>query len=186
MMAKHLEEIDHIYDSYKIILSVIPGMGIGDKGKHFLDPNKTEGPENLSLSTGPTLELCTWSGTSTGTSAWSGMSLPVPWDNNWSWNVSKILVKFWFKRRIWEIGIFPSISVHKDVTVISDFSPATWAWETQETQEYLPSSKPACSHSLQWALGKHCILAPARWGTYQRNDFREPQTSSIFPYREKC
>lgn len=69
MMAKHLEEIDHIYDSYKIILSVIPGMGIGDKGKHFLDPNKTEGPENLSLSTGPTLELCTWSGTSTGTSA---------------------------------------------------------------------------------------------------------------------
>ena len=127
-------------------------MGIGDKEKHFLDPNKTEGPENLSLSTGPTLELCTWSGTSTGTSAWSGMSLPVPWDNNWSWNVSKILVKFWFKRRIWEIGIFPAISVHKDVAVISDFSPATWAWETQERQEYLPSSsQPAATpYSEPW------------------------------------
>ena len=97
----NLEEIDHIYDSYN---SVILGMRIGNKEKHFLDPTKTEDPKNLSLSIGLNLELCTWSGT--GTSAWSGMSLPVPWDNNGSWNVSQILVKFWFKRRIWEIEYF--------------------------------------------------------------------------------
>ena len=36
MMAKHLEEIDHIYDSWNNCNSVTLGMGGSNKGKHFL------------------------------------------------------------------------------------------------------------------------------------------------------
>ena len=83
--------------------------------------------------------------------------------------------------RLWEI--FPAISVNKDVTVISDCSPPPWADKPEETQkekEYLPSSshklKPLLMVSLRkLRMWKYRILALDRWGTYQRNDFREPR-----------
>ena len=77
-------------------------------------------------------------------------------------------------------GIFPSISVSKDVTVASNCNPSTWAikqaWGNSGRKRrpviYQPSD---CSHSLWWALRiwKHRMLAPDSRGTYERNDFSE-------------
>ena len=56
-------------------------------------------------------------------------------------------------------GIFPAVSVNKDVTVISDDRPPVWTgepWGHSRRKEYLPSSSqpPDCSHSLWWASRK--------------------------------
>ena len=47
-----------------------------------------------------------WNLESLRTFTWSGMSLPVPWDKQWSWNVSQILVKFRAGERACETDCF--------------------------------------------------------------------------------
>ena len=59
------------------------------------------------------------------------------------------LKSFWVRK-----GVFPAMSVNKDVTVISDCSLQSEFLSLKGTQEeeYLGSSGPQdCSHSLQWA-----------------------------------
>ena len=90
--------------------------------------------------------------------------------------------------------ISPAVSVNKDVTVISDHSPPTWAGEpkgTQEGEEYLPSSShqtTATPYGESWGRKlrkrKHRKLAPYSRGAYQRNDFSEPRLLHLLIFRK--
>ena len=86
-------------------------------------------------------------------------------------------------------GIFPAISINKDVTAISNCSHHNGELVKSEgiQEEYLPSD---CTQSLPWALKKgsseseNRILAPDSWGKYQRNDFSEPRFLHLYIQRK--
>ena len=90
-------------------------------------------------------------------------------------------------------GIFPAISVNKDVTVISNYRPPMWAgesWGNTEGKEYLPSSShqtaatPFGEPHGSSGCEKHRILAPDSWDAYQRNNFSEPRLLHLPIYRK--
>ena len=62
------------------------------------------------------------------------------------WKISNLSVMCMLVRK----GIFPAMSVNKDVTVISDSSPPTWVPNPKGTQEgeVLRPLPADCSHSL--------------------------------------
>ena len=85
-------------------------------------------------------------------------------------------------------GVFPAISVNKDVTAIScSHPPNVNSWAQRAPRKSSACYLAAISHSPQWALRswrggwgwgevwKMRILAPDRWDAYKRNDFNEPR-----------
>ena len=81
-------------------------------------------------------------------------------------------------------GLFPAISVNKDVLVISDCSHNQW-WADEPQGSSRRKGKNTCCLAAarlqplpRWAPRKlrvwtHRILAPDSWDVYQRNDFSE-------------
>ena len=81
-------------------------------------------------------------------------------------------------------GVFPAISINKDIAAISDSSP-------EENNTCYPAAIKL--HLLPTAITEDLgeggcenrrILAPDSRDEYERNDFREPR-SCIFPYIEE-
>lgn len=102
----------------------------------------------------------------------------------WGSSNSRYNMPIFFNLRNWYFLPYP---VNKDVTVISSTATMSsellgepWGNLGRKIAIWLPSD---CSHSPQWALRKlrrwkHRILAPESWGTYQRNNFSGPDSSS--------
>ena len=89
-------------------------------------------------------------------------------------------------------GVFPAISVNKDVTIISDCCHPHELVSPEGTQEGkntchlaairlqpLPTANPEETHAV-----KTRILAPDSWGAYQKNCFSEPRLLHL-PIHEK-
>ena len=80
-------------------------------------------------------------------------------------------------------GVFPEISINKDVTVISNCNPPMWAGESygelKKRRIQLSSIHCTAFTSYSHSYGEPCwklrIVAPDGWDAYQRNDFSEPR-----------
>ena len=82
-------------------------------------------------------------------------------------------------------GIFPAISVNKGCHSHWQLQPPGWLtvepWGNSGKKRIPAIQQPwDYRHSLWWTLKKlrmwkYMILAPDSWGTYQRQDFREPR-----------
>ena len=103
------------------------------------------------------------------------------------WKISNLLVMCMLVRK----GLFPAISVNKDVTVISDSSPPPWVPDPKGTQEgevlrLLPAD---CSHSLLRALSNSGCERKRYWPqiaeTGVKGMISVNPDSCIFPYMEK-
>ena len=78
-------------------------------------------------------------------------------------------------------GVFPAISVNKDVTIISDFGPPCELLSpsgTQKGEKWLQAMNSQLlaaivSEELRVWIIKNQVLAPHSWDAYKRNDFSE-------------
>ena len=88
-------------------------------------------------------------------------------------------------------GVFPAISVNKDVTFISDSGPQMWIAEPwgQPGRRILYTCDPAAirlqplptvSNEEKWR-----VLAPDSWDAYESDDFRDPRLLH-FPIHRKA
>ena len=82
---------------------------------------------------------------------------------------------------VWN-GIFPAISTNKGITAILDYgSPNVNFWAQREPRKNNANDPVVISHSSQWATNSGCeesnlrMLAPDRWGEYERNNFSKPR-----------
>ena len=79
----------------------------------------------------------------------------------------------------------------KDATVISNFSPPTWAsepWGNSRRKEYPPSSNHQTA-ATPYGVGilkklRMGILAPDSWGVSRKNDFSEPRLLHLPTHRK--
>ena len=96
-------------------------------------------------------------------------------------NLSNQVLKRWFIFQKWNISCHINKQGCHSHQQLQTPRMGSW-WAPREPRKKIPAiQQPSvCSHSLLGALRKlrmwkHRMLAPDRWGVYQRNDFSEPR-----------
>ena len=102
--------------------------------------------------------------------------------NQWTIHFS-LLFWIWNTLKMWN-GVFPAISVNKDVTAIGDLGLQMWMSEPQvcwNGEQCLRSSPCNCWYCGECAGGlrpwetRSRVLAPDSWDAYEGSDFSVPR-----------